>query len=65
MPNFKDQVNVTVMSSAIPNLCVGLLIGMGDVVTKEAFEWVMGCTDAVKACSEVTRFMNDFASFKV
>nr|CAB3500826.1 unnamed protein product [Digitaria exilis] len=35
-----------------------------DVATKEALEWAIGCTDAVKAFAEVTRFMNDLASFK-
>uniref|UniRef100_A0A453AVG1 Terpene synthase metal-binding domain-containing protein n=1 Tax=Aegilops tauschii subsp. strangulata TaxID=200361 RepID=A0A453AVG1_AEGTS len=38
---------------------------MGDTATKEALEWALGCTDAVRACAEVTRFMNDLASFKV
>ncbi|KAM0916357.1 hypothetical protein ACQ4PT_010236 [Festuca glaucescens] len=30
----------------------------------QALEWALGCTDAVRACAEVTRFMNDLASFK-
>jgi hypothetical protein len=38
---------------------------MGDTVTKEALEWALGCTDAVKASAVVTRLMNDLASFKV
>jgi hypothetical protein len=38
---------------------------MGDTVTMEALEWALGCKDAVRACAEVTRFMNDLASFKV
>ncbi|XBI53095.1 tau-cadinol synthase-like [Aegilops tauschii subsp. strangulata] len=45
-------------------MCVGLLVGMGDTATKAALEWALGCTDAVRACAEVTRSMNDLASFK-
>uniref|UniRef100_A0ACD5XFU7 Uncharacterized protein n=1 Tax=Avena sativa TaxID=4498 RepID=A0ACD5XFU7_AVESA len=63
-PRFNDQVNVSSMCSGGPWACVGLLVGMGDTVTKEALEWALGCTDAVRACAEVTRFMNDLASFK-
>ncbi|KAF8721048.1 hypothetical protein HU200_023462 [Digitaria exilis] len=65
-PRFKDQVKVSTVCSGAPFASVGLLVGMGDdVATKEALEWAIGCTDAVKAFAEVTRFMNDLASFKV
>ncbi|KAF8728667.1 hypothetical protein HU200_017938 [Digitaria exilis] len=64
-PRFKDQVKVSTVCSGAPFASVGLLVGMGDdVATKEALEWAIGCTDAVKAFAEVTRFMNDLASFK-
>jgi hypothetical protein len=38
---------------------------MGDVATKEAFEWAIGHTDAIRASGEVSRFMDDMADFKV
>ncbi|VAH27234.1 unnamed protein product [Triticum turgidum subsp. durum] len=63
-PRFNDQVKVSSVCSGGPWVCVGLLVGMGDTATKEALEWALGCTDAVRACAEVTRFMNDLASFK-
>lgn len=45
--------------------CVWLLVGMGsDVATKEAFEWVIGCNDVVKASAEIGRFMDDMSAFK-
>ena len=53
------------MCSGGPWVCVGLLVGMDDTASKEALEWALSCTDAVRACAEVTRFMNDLASFKV
>jgi hypothetical protein len=46
-------------------LFIGSLIGMGDEATKEALEWAMGCTDAVWACGEVSRFIDDVAGFEV
>ncbi|NP_001141562.1 Tau-cadinol synthase-like [Zea mays] len=64
-PRFEDQVKVSTVRSGAPFAAVGLLVGMGgDVATQEALEWAMGCTDAVKAFAEVTRFMNDLASYK-
>ncbi|XP_044335523.1 tau-cadinol synthase-like [Triticum aestivum] len=63
-PRFNDQVKVSSVCSGGPWICVGLLVGMGDAATKEALEWALGCTDAVRACAEVTRFMNDLASLK-
>ncbi|TVU47047.1 hypothetical protein EJB05_06625, partial [Eragrostis curvula] len=64
-PRFKDQVKVSTVCSGAPFAGVGLLVGMrDDVATKEALEWAKNCTDAVQAFAEVTRFMNDLASFK-
>ncbi|WVZ56917.1 hypothetical protein U9M48_007383 [Paspalum notatum var. saurae] len=64
-PRFEDQVKVSTVCSGAPFATVGLLVGMGDdVATKEALEWATNGTDAAKAFAEVTRFMNDLASFK-
>lgn len=48
-----------------PLLVIGSLVGMGDEATDESFEWAIGYPDVVKACGEVTRFMDDLAAFKV
>ncbi|XBI50902.1 hypothetical protein VPH35_033505 [Triticum aestivum] len=47
-----------------PLLVIGSLVGMGDEATDESFEWAIGYPDVVKACGEVTRFMDDLAAFK-
>lgn len=66
IPSFNDHVNVSTISAGIQLLCVGLLVGMGDVATKEVFEWVIGSdNDVIRACALVTRFMDDMADFKV
>lgn len=53
------------MSACCQVLSVGVLVGMGDVATREAFEWAFGCTGAIKAIGEVARFVDDLAGFKV
>ncbi|OEL13007.1 Alpha-humulene synthase, partial [Dichanthelium oligosanthes] len=63
-PSFKEQVNVSVITAGGQLLSIGLLVGMGDVATKEAFEWAIGNTDAIWACGEVSRFMDDMSAFK-
>ena len=66
IPSFNDHVNVSTISAGIQLLCVVLLVGTGDVATKELFEWVIGSNnDVIRACAEVTRFMDDMADFKV
>ena len=65
IPSFEDHVKCSIISAGTPTLFVGSLVGMGDEASKEAFEWAIGCTDAVRACGEVARFMDDLASFKV
>ena len=64
---FNDHVKVSTISAGIQLLCGGLHVGMGDdVATKEVFEWVIGSNnDVIRACGEVTRFMDDMADFKV
>jgi len=63
-PSFKEQVSVSVITAGAQMLSIGLLVGMGDVATKEAFEWVIGNSDAIWACGEVSRFMDDMSAFK-
>ncbi|KAL6603772.1 hypothetical protein ACP70R_044133 [Stipagrostis hirtigluma subsp. patula] len=63
-PSFEEHVNVAIMSVGGQAQCVGLLFGMGDVATKEVFEWAIGCTSAIRAYGEVARYMNDIAAFK-
>ncbi|XBI69442.1 hypothetical protein VPH35_064145 [Triticum aestivum] len=64
IPSFQDHIKNSVISTGAPATFVTSLIGMGDEVTEETFQWAIGCTDAVKACSEVARFMNDMTAFQ-
>ncbi|KAJ1276171.1 hypothetical protein BS78_05G193600 [Paspalum vaginatum] len=65
IPSLEDHVNVSVTTAGGELVAVGLLFGMGDVATKELFEWAIGDSDTVKACGKVSRFMDDLVDFKV
>ncbi|CAL4931037.1 unnamed protein product [Urochloa decumbens] len=65
IPSFSDHVNVSTISAGGQLICIGLLLGMGDIATKEVFEWAIGNTkDVIRACGEMSRFMDDMADFK-
>jgi hypothetical protein len=65
-PSFKEHLQVSAMSSVFPTMAVVLLLGAGDdVATKEAFEWAVGVPSVVTAGAEITRYLNDIASYKV
>lgn len=57
-------MNVSVITGGAQVLSIGLLVGMGHEATREAFEWAIGDTDAIWACGEVSRFMDDMSAFK-
>ncbi|CAL5083184.1 unnamed protein product [Urochloa decumbens] len=64
-PSFKEHLQVSSMSSVFPTMAVVLLLGAGDVATKEAFEWAVSVPDLVRAGAEITRYLNDIASYKL
>ncbi|KAL5214353.1 hypothetical protein ABZP36_003505 [Zizania latifolia] len=63
-PSFKEKVELSTMSSSVPLLCVGFLLGSGEAVTNEAFQWAASRPSGVIACAKIMRFMNDIAAFK-
>ncbi|KAF8700359.1 hypothetical protein HU200_034292 [Digitaria exilis] len=65
-PSFDEHLQVSAMSSLFPAMAVVLLLGAGDdVATKEVFEWAIGVPDVVSAGAEITRYLNDIASYKL
>uniref|UniRef100_M8CFP9 Myrcene synthase, chloroplastic n=1 Tax=Aegilops tauschii TaxID=37682 RepID=M8CFP9_AEGTA len=63
-PSFKDHLSLSAMSIGSPTICVGLMVGMGDPVTREAFEWAAGYPKVAIACGKIARLMDDIAAFK-
>lgn len=63
-PSFDEHMKVSIMSSGFPTLAVVLLMGAGDLATKEALEWASAVPDVVIASGVVARFLNDIAAYK-
>lgn len=64
-PSFKEHEEISIMTSGLPMLTILTLMGYGDKATQEAFEWVSGLPEMVRAGSQVTRFLNDISSYKL
>lgn len=65
MPSFKDQLEVSALSSSIPVHTTAALLAAGTEATLEAFEWASDVPDMVHACGEIGRLLNDISAFKV
>ncbi|KAG8064340.1 hypothetical protein GUJ93_ZPchr0004g39398 [Zizania palustris] len=63
-PSFKEQVELSTMSSTVPLLSVSAMLGSYETVTNEAFQWAASHPSGVIACAKIMRFMNDIAAFK-
>ncbi|KAL5214349.1 hypothetical protein ABZP36_003501, partial [Zizania latifolia] len=63
-PSFKEQVKLSTMSLTVPLLSVGAMLGSGEAVTNEAFQWAAHRPSGVIACAKIMHFMNDIAAFK-
>ncbi|KAA8523765.1 hypothetical protein F0562_010188 [Nyssa sinensis] len=65
MPTFEEYLSVSVMSSGYPMLAVQSLIGMADIATKEAFDWVITMPKIVRSCALIARLVDDIQTHKV
>ncbi|KAA8523762.1 hypothetical protein F0562_010185 [Nyssa sinensis] len=65
MPTFEEYLSVSVMSSGYPMLAVQSLIGMGEVATKEAFDWVITVPKIVWSSGLIARLADDIQTHKV
>ncbi|KAK9152046.1 hypothetical protein Syun_010355 [Stephania yunnanensis] len=64
VPKLEEYLSNAVVSSAcymIPTTC---LVGMGKIMSKEAFEWLRGVPKPLRASSMIGRLMNDVVSHK-
>jgi (-)-germacrene D synthase len=52
-------------SSGYPVLCCISFVGMGEVATKEAFDWVTSVPKVVRASAEISRFTDDVVTHVV
>ncbi|KAF2951145.1 hypothetical protein DAI22_01g240300 [Oryza sativa Japonica Group] len=61
IPSFTEHAAVSLVTGGAIELPVSIIVGMGDIATKDAFDWALSYADAGRAFGEVSRFMDDLA----
>ncbi|KAG6685679.1 hypothetical protein I3842_12G123900 [Carya illinoinensis] len=62
VPTFEEYMNNALVSCGYSALTTLSFVGMGDIVTKEAFDWVFSHPRMVKAAEIISRLMDDIVS---
>ena len=65
VPTYEEYMNVALITCGYKLLTLISFVGMGDIATKEAFEWARSMPKLVKAVSMVNRLRDDITSNKV
>ena len=65
MPTREEYLPIALLTVTCQLMSTTSFVGMGDVATKEAFDWVISDCKILKATFLVARFMNDIATHKV
>ncbi|XP_062015838.1 (-)-germacrene D synthase-like [Rosa rugosa] len=63
-PTMDEYMEVALVTSAYSMLATTSFVGMGDIVTKDSFEWIFSDPKIVKASAVVCRLMDDVVSHK-
>ncbi|KAL5563690.1 hypothetical protein UlMin_033437 [Ulmus minor] len=63
-PTMEEYLEVALESTCYPMLTISSFVGMGDVVTKDAFEWVFNKPKILRAATVICRYMDDVVSHK-
>ncbi|KAL6318348.1 hypothetical protein AAG906_039440 [Vitis piasezkii] len=65
IPTMEEYMRVALLSSGYSLLATSSFIGMGEIVSKEAFDWVISDPKIIRASTVIARFMDDMTSHKV
>ncbi|KAL3742554.1 hypothetical protein ACJRO7_017944 [Eucalyptus globulus] len=63
-PTLEEYMPLALLTTAYEALSITALVGMGDVVTRDAFEWLLGGCKILSASQIICRFMDDISSHK-
>uniref|UniRef100_A0A1S3BTM3 Terpene synthase metal-binding domain-containing protein n=1 Tax=Cucumis melo TaxID=3656 RepID=A0A1S3BTM3_CUCME len=58
-------MEVALASSGYELLSTISFVCMGDIATKEVFDWLFDCPKILKASTTISRLMDDVVSYKV
>ncbi|XP_077249835.1 beta-cubebene synthase-like isoform X2 [Tasmannia lanceolata] len=64
-PTMEEYMNVALISCAYPALTVVSFVGMGEIVKKEAFDWVKTEPNLIRSASLICRLVDDIQSHKL
>ncbi|XP_020416962.1 (-)-alpha-pinene synthase-like isoform X2 [Prunus persica] len=64
IPSMEEYMHVATASVGNSPLSTISLLGMGDIVTKEAFEWLLNNPKILRASNIIFRLMDDVAGYK-
>nr|POF14722.1 (-)-germacrene d synthase [Quercus suber] len=64
IPTMDEYMRIALVTSAYSMLATTSLVGMGDIVTKDSFEWFFSDPKMVRASAVVCRLMDDIVSHK-
>ena len=65
VPTMEEYMEVALVSGGYIMLAPTSFVGMGESVTKQAFDWVSNNPLVVKACSIICRLTNDMVGHKL
>ena len=65
VPTFDEYISNTLVSCGYTLLSATSFVGMGDVVTEEAFQWVLSHAKMIRASETISRLMDDLVSHEV
>ncbi|KAM4092723.1 hypothetical protein ACB094_06G061700 [Castanea mollissima] len=64
IPTMEEYMHVALKTSGYPMLTAISFLGMGDIVTKDAFDWIFSNPKIITASSVIGRLMDDMKSHK-
>jgi (-)-germacrene D synthase len=65
IPTMDEYMRIALVSSGSSMLATTALVGMGDIVTKDAFEWLFSDPKVLKASTVIFRLMDDIVTHEV
>ena len=65
IPNMKEYMQVSSLSSGLRMLSTSSLMGMGPIATVEIYEWILSTPKIIRASSTIGRLNDDIVSHKV
>jgi len=65
IPTMEEYMKLALDSSFYQMLIAVSFVGMGEIATKEAFQWVNGKPPMVRAATLISRLMDDIVSHQV